>query len=68
MLKALALAVDNITEGKEISEEAKNLFKNDVNLKMLKPFTIVANIMFQLKRIPATKQKKLLPAEKQPLH
>ena len=59
MLKALALAVDNITEGKEISEEAKNLFKNDVNLKMLKPFTIVANIMFQLIRIKIKKKTAL---------
>lgn len=51
MLQALDLAVEDIINGREISDEARNLFKNDVDLKILKPFTIVANIMFQFARI-----------------
>lgn len=51
MLKALDIAAEDIINGREISNEAKELFKNDVNLKLLKPFTVVANIMFKLSKI-----------------
>lgn len=47
MIKALELALDDIIDDNEIGEKAKNLFKNDVNKFILKPFVFGANIMFK---------------------
>lgn len=47
MIKALGLAMDDVIKGEVISEKSQNLFKNDVNKFILKPFVFAANIMFK---------------------
>jgi len=47
MIKALEIAMDEVIRGDLISEKSQNLFKNDVNKFILKPFVFVANIIFR---------------------
>lgn len=47
MIKALDMSIEDILNGRDISEKAKKLFKNDINKWLLRPFVGVANIMFR---------------------
>lgn len=50
MINALDIAIEDVISGKEISHKAKNLFKNDVNRLLIRPFTFMANMYFESQR------------------
>lgn len=47
MISAMDLSVEDIVNNREISEEAKDLFKNDIPQIFVRPFTVIGNFMFK---------------------